>query len=76
MGVIYNRQEKMDYAESHFRRAVAINGRSSVLQCCLGMACHHHHNQNKEALRILQQVSSKNHTVSSPSLQGMGREIC
>lgn len=59
MGVIYNRQEKMDYAESHFRRAVAINGRSSVLQCCLGMACHHHHNQNKEALRILQQVRVK-----------------
>eukprot|EP00887_Chlorella_sp_A99_P004840 scaffold4.g4840.t1 len=40
MGHIYYRQEKYGMAEYHFRRALTINERSSVLRCYLGMALH------------------------------------
>jgi anaphase-promoting complex subunit 3 len=35
--MIYFRQEKYEQAEYNFRRAIAINGYSSVLYCYLGM---------------------------------------
>ena len=38
MGQIYFRQEKYDVALCHFRSAAAINPRSSVLHCYIGMA--------------------------------------
>jgi anaphase-promoting complex subunit 3 len=37
LGAIFFRQEKFELAEYHFRRAIAINPRSSVLYCYLGM---------------------------------------
>lgn len=40
LGVLYLRQEKFEFAEHHFRRALHINPRSSVLMCYLGMALH------------------------------------
>jgi anaphase-promoting complex subunit 3 len=40
LGTIYFRQEKYKLAEFHFRRALHINSRSSVLHCYLGMALH------------------------------------
>lgn len=37
IGMIYYRQEKYSMAEYHFKRALQINPRNSVLQCYLGM---------------------------------------
>lgn len=56
MGHIYYRQEKYGMAEYHFRRALTINHRSSVLRCYLGMALHKL-KRNHEALEMLGQVS-------------------
>ena len=53
MGHIYYRQEKYGMAEYHFRRALNINPRSSVLRCYLGMALHKL-KRNGEALDMLQ----------------------
>jgi hypothetical protein len=53
MGHIYYRQEKYGMAEYHFRRALNINPRSSVLRCYLGMALHKLR-RNAEALEMLQ----------------------
>ena len=36
-GTIYLRQERIELAEYHFKRAIAINPTSSVLQTYLGM---------------------------------------
>jgi hypothetical protein len=36
-GTIYLRQERIELAEYHFKRAIAINPSSSVLQTYLGM---------------------------------------
>lgn len=55
MGHIYYRQEKYGMAEYHFRRALAVNERSSVLRCYLGMALHKLR-RNGEALDMLGQV--------------------
>jgi anaphase-promoting complex subunit 3 len=55
MGHIYYRQEKYGMAEYHFRRALSINHRSSVLRCYLGMALHKL-KRNPEALDMLGQV--------------------
>lgn len=55
MGHIYYRQEKYGMAEYHFRRALAINPRSSVLRCYAGMALHKL-KRNPEALDMLGQV--------------------
>jgi anaphase-promoting complex subunit 3 len=55
MGNIYYRQEKYELAAYHFKRALTINSRSSVLHCYLGMVLHaskrheeviHHHHHN------------------------------
>lgn len=40
IGQISFRQEKWGEAEQHFRRALDINSRSSVLHCYHGMALH------------------------------------
>lgn len=40
LGAVYYRQEKYDLAEYHFQRALAINTKSSVLHCHVGMAQH------------------------------------
>lgn len=39
LGVVYFRQERLDLAEYHFRRALTLNSASSVLACYLGMVC-------------------------------------
>lgn len=57
MGHIYYRQEKYGMAEYHFRRALSINDRSSVLRCYLGMALHKL-KRNTEALDMLGQVGA------------------
>ena len=57
MGHIYYRQEKYGMAEYHFRRALSINDRSSVLRCYLGMALHKL-KRNPEALDMLGQVGA------------------
>jgi anaphase-promoting complex subunit 3 len=36
LGSIYFRQERFELAEYHFRRALQINGESSVLHCYMG----------------------------------------
>lgn len=55
MGHIYYRQEKFGMAEYHFRRALNINPRSSVLRCYLGMALHKL-KRNAEALEMLHEA--------------------
>ena len=57
MGHIYYRQEKYGMAEYHFRRALSINHRSSVLRCYLGMALHKL-KRSPEALDMLGQVGA------------------
>ena len=52
MGHIYYRQEKYGMAEYHFRRALGINPRSSVLRCYLGMALARLH-RSADALEAL-----------------------
>lgn len=37
-GLVYYRQERYDFAEYHFRRALSINHTSSILKCYIGMA--------------------------------------
>jgi anaphase-promoting complex subunit 3 len=44
LGAVYYRQERLDLAEYHFRRACAINKISSVLQCYMGMVLHAQNN--------------------------------
>ena len=51
VGTIHYRQEKYQLAEYHFRRALKINPRSSVLYCYLGMVLHAK-KQLKEALHV------------------------
>lgn len=48
--MIYFRQEKYEIAEYHFRRAISINDKSSVLHCYLGMVLLES-NQLEEALQ-------------------------
>ncbi len=64
LGSIYFRQEKYDLAEYHFRRAIAINGSSSVLQCYLGMVLHAHGDRERvlEALTVLGDASDRDPT--------------
>ena len=57
MGLVYHRQEKYGMGEYHFRRALSINHRSSVLRCYLGMALHKL-KRNPEALEYLGQVGA------------------
>ncbi len=40
LGAVLMRQEKYELAEYHFRRALEIHPRSSVLHCCQGQALH------------------------------------
>lgn len=40
LGSVYYRQEKYEAAEYHFRRALQVNGESSVLKCYLAMVLH------------------------------------
>lgn len=47
LGTIYFRQERLELAEYHFRRAVDINPTSSVLQCYLGMVLNSHNRMEK-----------------------------
>ena len=49
LGTVYYRQEKYELSEYHFRHALSINDRSSVLHCYLGMA-QHALRRNAEAL--------------------------
>eukprot|EP00899_Mesostigma_viride_P005956 jgi/Mesvir1/15361/Mv06563-RA.1 len=51
VGCIYLRQERAEMAEYHFRQALTLNPRSSVLQCYLGMALHAL-KRNAEALAL------------------------
>lgn len=44
LGSVYYRQERLDLAEYHFRRATSINKMSSVLQCYMGMVLHAQNN--------------------------------
>lgn len=55
LGSIYYRQERYELAEYHFRRALRINGASSVLQCYLGMVLQAQGSDSKsqEALSVL-----------------------
>jgi Flp pilus assembly protein TadD len=78
MGHIYYRQEKYGMAEYHFRRALQINERSSVLRCYLGMALHKL-KRNKEALDELGQVGGTEvvpERPSSPNQLGCCRMGC
>jgi len=52
LGNVYFRQEKFDFAEHHFRKALAINPCSSPLYCFLGMSLHAN-NKTLDALQML-----------------------
>ncbi|CAM9276037.1 unnamed protein product, partial [Ectocarpus fasciculatus] len=56
MGSIFYRQERLELAEYHFRKAADINKRSAVLQCYLGIVLHAQNRPMKtiEARQILQ----------------------
>jgi anaphase-promoting complex subunit 3 len=57
------RQERFDVSEYHFRRAIKINPRSSVLRCYLGMVLHAQGTSNEqksvEALHVLTEACGK-----------------
>lgn len=55
LGNIYYRQEKYELAAYHFKRALNINDRSSVLYCYLGMVLHAS-KRHEEALEMLKQA--------------------
>jgi len=55
LGTVYYRQEKYIMSEYHFRYALSINPKSSVLYCYAGMA-KHALNENDEALALLSQA--------------------
>lgn len=65
IGQIHYRQEQYVEAEQHFRRASAINRRSSVLHCYLGMTLHKQ-GRTAEALQRLQvpKISPSSFTCS------------
>eukprot|EP00954_Amorphochlora_amoebiformis_P002551 200790-Amorphochlora_amoeboformis.AAC.1 len=63
MGNIYFRQEKYGLAAYHFRRALAINPRNTVLYCYLGMVLHANE-QYEEALEMLSQAENLEPTNS------------
>lgn len=52
LGNVYFRQEKFDFAEHHFRKALAINPGSSPLYCYLGMSLHAN-GKTRDALEML-----------------------
>lgn len=56
LGVVFFRQERLDLAEHHFRRALSLNPNSSVLRCYLGMVLHQSADgaRRMEALEVLQ----------------------
>ena len=54
---MYYRQEKYELSEYHFRHALGINSRSSVLFCYLGMA-QHALKRTGDALELLQKAVS------------------
>jgi anaphase-promoting complex subunit 3 len=56
LGSIFYRQERLELAEYHFRKATEINPNSTVLQCYLGIVLHAQHKGLKtiEAKQILQ----------------------
>lgn len=49
MGSIFYRQERLELAEYHFRKAADINKRSAVLQCYLGIVLYAQNNPMKTA---------------------------
>ncbi len=57
LGSVLMKQEKYELGEYHFKRALAINGRSSVLHCCLASALHAQ-KRNAEALISLNESIS------------------
>ncbi|XP_047311527.1 cell division cycle protein 27 homolog B [Impatiens glandulifera] len=52
LGMIYLRQEKLDFSEHHFHMAFQINPCSSVIMCYLGIAFHGL-KRNDEALKMM-----------------------
>ncbi|XP_010535181.1 PREDICTED: cell division cycle protein 27 homolog A isoform X2 [Tarenaya hassleriana] len=56
LGMIYLRQEKFEFAQHHFQRALRINPRSSVIMCYNGIALHES-KRSDEALETLDQAS-------------------
>lgn len=58
LGMIFYKQEKYDQAEYHFKRALAINAASPVLQCHVAMAMHAQR-KSPQALAILNKVRCK-----------------
>ncbi|KAJ7557247.1 hypothetical protein O6H91_05G118700 [Diphasiastrum complanatum] len=68
IGTIYFRQEKYELAEYHFRRALSINSRSSVLHCYLGMALHAL-KKNTEALQLMERAISADPKNPLPKYQ-------
>jgi anaphase-promoting complex subunit 3 len=68
LGVVFFRQERVDLAEYHFRRALHLNPGSSVLTCYLGMVLHHTNDERKriEALSLLSKACSED--KSNPQL--------
>ncbi|EQC35560.1 anaphase-promoting complex subunit 3, variant [Saprolegnia diclina VS20] len=65
LGAIYLRQEKLELAEYHFRRALSINPQSSILHCNLGMVLHavQRHDEAIAALDIAQHLQPLNSTA-------------
>ncbi len=57
LGNIYFRQEKYELSAYHFKRALAINDRSSVLYCYLSMALHAN-KRVEEALQMLERAET------------------
>ena len=55
LGTIYLKQEKYQLAEYHFRRALEINPRNSVLHCYRGMALLSNH-MFDQAIAVLQKA--------------------
>ena len=68
LGEIYLRQERFELAESHFRRAMMINGINSNVQIRLGLALTATHDSNKvdEAILLLRKCARSNPKNSMP----------
>ncbi|PWA84802.1 CDC27 family protein [Artemisia annua] len=55
LAMIFLRQEKYEFSEHHFRRALNINPRSSVIMCYLGTSLHTL-KRNAEALAVMEKA--------------------
>ncbi|KAL0654874.1 hypothetical protein Bca4012_075458 [Brassica carinata] len=75
LGMIYLRQEKLEFSEHHFRMAFLINPSSSVIMSYLGTALHAL-KRSEEALEIMEQAILADRKNPLPMYQKANILVC